>query len=79
VRIFGEEIAVRASIHTLGGLSAHADQPALLGWARHFDPPPQRAFVLHGEASASLALAGRLEQDLKWPVVVPEPGTSTAI
>lgn len=79
VRIFGEEIAVRASIHTLGGLSAHADQPALLGWARHFDPPPQRAFVLHGEASASLALADRLEQDLKWRVVVPEPGTSTTI
>ncbi|MCU0757924.1 MAG: MBL fold metallo-hydrolase [Steroidobacteraceae bacterium] len=79
VRIFGEEITVRASIHTLGGLSAHADQPALLGWARHFDPPPQRAFVVHGEASASLALAGRLESQLGWQVVVPEAGAEATV
>jgi metallo-beta-lactamase family protein len=74
VRIFGDEVTVRASIHTLGGLSAHADQPALLAWAAHFQPAPQRAFVLHGEASASLALAGRLEADLGWHATVPEAG-----
>ncbi|MFO1455673.1 MAG: MBL fold metallo-hydrolase [Steroidobacteraceae bacterium] len=74
VRIFGEELPVRASIHTLGGLSAHADQPALLAWARHFDPPPRQAFVLHGEATAATALAARLEADLGWRVVVPEAG-----
>src|SRR6185369_9872050 len=32
VRLFGEEHAVRASIHTIGGLSAHADRDALIGW-----------------------------------------------
>ena len=32
VRIFGEDIPVRASIHTMGGFSAHADQKGLLDW-----------------------------------------------
>ena len=77
VRIFGEEIGVRASIHTLGGLSAHADQPALLGWAANFDPPPRRAFVLHGEAGAAEALAAQLDARLGWRVVVPENGATS--
>jgi metallo-beta-lactamase family protein len=32
VRIFGERIPVRASVHTMGGFSAHADQQGLLDW-----------------------------------------------
>ncbi|MCP5328329.1 MAG: MBL fold metallo-hydrolase [Steroidobacteraceae bacterium] len=79
VRIFGEEVTVRASLHTLGGLSAHADQPALLAWARHFDPPPVRAFTLHGEMSAAQALADKLERELGWRAAVPEPGTTVTI
>jgi metallo-beta-lactamase family protein len=80
VRIFGEEITVRATIHTLGGLSAHADQPALLAWASRFRRPPARCFVLHGESSAALALADRLRSDLDWPMVgVPEADESATI
>jgi metallo-beta-lactamase family protein len=79
VRIFGEEITVRAAIHTLGGLSAHADQPALLRWAAGFREPPRRTFVVHGEATASEALAARLQADLDWNVVVPDPGSSTIL
>ncbi len=75
VRIFGEEIPVRAAIHTVGGLSAHADQPALLAWSANFRNPPARTFVVHGEASAALAFAERLRADRGWNVAVPEPGT----
>jgi metallo-beta-lactamase family protein len=76
VRIFGEDIAVRASIHTLGGFSAHADQPALLAWASGFRQPPSQTFVVHGEESASLALAARLRSDRHWKVTVPAAGCS---
>jgi len=76
VRIFGEEIAVRASIHTLGGFSAHADQPALLAWASGFQRPPRETFVVHGEESASLALAARLRAERRWNVAVPRAGQS---
>ena len=75
VTIFGEEIPVRAAIHTVGGLSAHADQPALLGWSANFRKPPARTFVVHGEASAALAFAERLRAERGWDVAVPEPGT----
>ena len=74
VRIFGEDIPVRAAIHTVGGLSAHADQPALLGWSANFLEPPARTFVVHGEESAALAFAARLRAERGWKVEVPEPG-----
>ncbi len=74
VSIFGEEIPVRASIHTLGGFSAHADQPALLAWAAGFERPPQQTFVVHGEESAALAFADRLRSDRGWEVTVPALG-----
>ncbi|MGE0311672.1 MAG: MBL fold metallo-hydrolase RNA specificity domain-containing protein [Lautropia sp.] len=74
VGIFGDEIAVRASIHTLGGFSAHADQPALLAWAGAIRRRPQRTFVVHGEAQAASALADRLRATIGGSVVVPEAG-----
>ncbi|MCP5472343.1 MAG: MBL fold metallo-hydrolase [Sinobacteraceae bacterium] len=63
-RIFGEDIPVRASIHTVGGLSAHADQAALLAWAAGFRRPPSHTYVVHGEEAAALALAEKLDRRL---------------
>jgi metallo-beta-lactamase family protein len=48
VRIFGEEIPVRASIHTIGGFSAHADQAELLAWHQQTGNP-KTTFLVHGE------------------------------
>lgn len=72
VRIFGEEINVRASIHTIGGLSAHADQPALINWAKGFGKPPQHIFLVHGEANPAHVLAGKLENELQWNIHIPK-------
>lgn len=75
VTLFGERIAVKAAIHTIGGLSAHADRPALLGWLRNFHTPPGRTFVVHGERQASASLAEAIATELGWPQVnLPEPG-----
>jgi metallo-beta-lactamase family protein len=71
VRIYGEEIAVRAQIHDVTGLSAHADQEQLLAWASHFKPP-RLTIVTHGEPNAATTLAGLLEQKLHFKVVVPQ-------
>jgi len=74
VSIFGQKIPVHASIHTLGGFSAHADQVALLAWAGNFRRKPRQTFVVHGEESAALVLASRLQSDFGWAVTVPDPG-----
>ena len=76
VRIFGEEIEVRAGIHTLGGLSAHADKAALLGWLKGFAAAPARTFVVHGEASTACGFADYIADVLGWRVEAPEAGAS---
>ncbi|GIK25320.1 MAG: MBL fold hydrolase [Betaproteobacteria bacterium] len=74
--IFGQSVPVRADIYTIGGLSAHADQDGLLGWLGHFRRPPQRTFVVHGEAEAAEAFAGAVRHRLKWNnVSVPQYGS----
>jgi metallo-beta-lactamase family protein len=57
VRIMGESIAVAAKIHTIGGLSAHADQAGLLAWLAPLAANKPRTFVVHGEPPAAVAFA----------------------
>ena len=52
VRIFSEEIPVRAQIWTINGFSAHADQPSLLTWLG--DTPRRKVFLVHGEYSRGM-------------------------
>jgi metallo-beta-lactamase family protein len=79
VRIFGQPIAVRAEIAVLNGLSAHADREALLGWARGFQRPPARAFVMHGEAETADGFAARLHNELGWNARAPNRGEAIKI
>ena len=51
-RIAGEDIAVNATIHTLGGFSAHASQSQLLDWVSHFHKPQPKVYLVHGEPDA---------------------------
>ena len=71
LRIYGEEIPVRAHVETVHGLSAHADADGLMRWLRTARRPPKRVFVVHGDPGPALALATRIEKELDWPVTVP--------
>jgi metallo-beta-lactamase family protein len=80
VNIFSQPVPVRARIYTIGGLSAHADQAALLNWLRGFHQPPGQTFVVHGEAGASLNFAKAIEAQLGWSEVrLPAPGESVTL
>ena len=75
VKIFGEPVPVRARIYTVGGLSAHADQGALLNWLRGFHKPPRQTFLVHGEAGASATFTQAIRDQLGWTSVrVPQRG-----
>ena len=72
VKIFRENVAVRARVFTIGGFSAHADQADLMAWASHFAESRPRVFVVHGEATASRTLAEKLQEDLGLQAHVPK-------
>jgi metallo-beta-lactamase family protein len=79
VRLFGEEIDVRASIHTIGGLSAHADRGGLLAWLRGFTRAPTRTFVVHGEAATAIGFAALIRSELGWQVEAPAAGAQFSL
>lgn len=61
IRLWGEAVNVKAQVHTVGGLSAHADQQELVEWYGHFENRPELVLV-HGEAEAMELLAMCLAQ-----------------
>lgn len=72
VKIYGEEVRVQASIYTIGGFSAHADQAELLSWHQKTGNPA-RTFLVHGEDSSKKAFAKHLKQG---EVIMPALGES---
>jgi metallo-beta-lactamase family protein len=74
-RMGGDEIAVNATIHTLGGFSAHASQSQLLDWIKNFKKPNPRLYLIHGEPEAKNALKNCLSQD-GWSAEIPHHGES---
>lgn len=69
VEIFGDDIPVRASIHTIGGFSAHADQAELLAWHQKTGEP-KTTFLVHGEEESMHAFAKKLKNtQVKMPAL----------
>ncbi len=68
VNIFGEQIPVRARIHTINGFSAHADQAELLAWQKQTGA--KKTFLVHGEEKAMRSFAKLLGNTR---VELPEP------
>jgi metallo-beta-lactamase family protein len=58
VRLFGDEVSVRARVHTIGGFSAHADQVELLAW--HAKTNAGTTILVHGEDRAMKAFAAKI-------------------
>jgi metallo-beta-lactamase family protein len=72
VRIFGEDVPIRAQVAALEQFSDHADTPELLEWLRTFPKSPQAAYLVHGEPAASSRLRLAMTSALGWKVEVAE-------
>ncbi len=81
LKIFGEEVPLRARVEILNGYSAHGDRNELAAWlgaVRRGGPRAPRVWLVHGEPPAQEALAGRLREQ-GYDVHVPAAGTRVSV
>ncbi len=75
VKLFGEEVQVRAQIDCLPGVSGHADKNGLLRWLAGFREKPKLIFVNHGDPEAADAFTRCLNEELGYSAFAPYSGT----
>jgi metallo-beta-lactamase family protein len=68
VRIFSQEVPIRAQVASLEQFSDHADTPELLNWLRTFKSRPATTYLVHGEPEAAMQLEADIEKELGWNV-----------
>ncbi|MFJ5956417.1 MBL fold metallo-hydrolase RNA specificity domain-containing protein [Paenarthrobacter sp. NPDC092416] len=72
LRIYGQDVRIRAEVVQLEGFSAHADADAIIRWMRSAPQAPRMTYITHGEPEASEALRLRIKHELGWKARVPE-------
>lgn len=72
IKIHGKMIPIRASVHLLDNLSAHADYSEILTWLKHFKKAPKQVFITHGEPEAALSLKEKIKNELDWNCLIPQ-------
>ena len=81
IKVFGDEVPLRARVEILDGYSAHADRTGLLAWTdavKATSPDLERVFLVHGEPEAQDALAASLGER-GYRATAPEPGTHVTL
>jgi metallo-beta-lactamase family protein len=79
LRIHGKDVPIRAQVHTLDMLSAHADAGQLLDWMRTARSAPRSVYLTHGEPAAADQLRLRVQRVLGWSARVPEYGETITV
>lgn len=72
LKIHGEDIPIRAKVIELDNMSAHADYQEILTWLKHFQTPPRKVFLTHGEPDSISALQEKIEEQLGWECLAPD-------
>ncbi len=72
LKFFGKHYPVKAEIHHIESLSAHADQQGLLDWAGNIKNIPEETFLIHGEPPAQEKLREKLRERFGWKVTIPD-------
>ncbi len=75
VKLFGEDIEVRAQIKVLAGMSGHADKNGLIEWLKNIGNKPEIVFVVHGDDESSKAFTETLRTEYGYDAYAPYSGT----
>lgn len=74
VKLFGEEIAVKAHIENLKGISGHGDQAGLIQWLEGMEHKPKKVFVVHGEDQVCDIFANHIKEKYGFDSYAPYSG-----
>jgi metallo-beta-lactamase family protein len=74
IKMYGQEVPVRARIAKINGMSAHADSGEILRWLRTFPRAPKTTYLVHGEPVQQEALKVRITKELGWTIEIPAHG-----
>lgn len=72
LRMFGQDVPIRAEVVQLESFSGHADADEILDWMRSARRAPAMTYLTHGEPDSADTLRGRINRELKWQARVPE-------
>jgi metallo-beta-lactamase family protein len=70
LRIFGQEVIVKAEIVVMGQFSAHAGKSELMRWLQGLPSAPKQTYLTHGEPAAAQSLQRAIQDQLKWNAAV---------
>jgi metallo-beta-lactamase family protein len=72
LRMFGQDVPIRAEVVQLESFSGHADADEILEWMRSAHRAPRMTYLTHGEPDSADTLRGRINRELRWQARVPE-------
>ncbi len=71
IRVYGQDVHVRAATAQMSALSGHAGHNELLRWLKDL-PAPKKVFITHGELASANHLAEELKTTKGWNTIVPK-------
>lgn len=74
IKMYGQEVPVRARIAKINGMSSHADSGEILKWLRTIPRAPKITYLVHGEPAAQDVLKATIQKELAWNVEIPTQG-----
>ena len=79
MRIFGQEVVVRAKIVTINGYSGHKDSDSLIDFVEGMENTVKKIFVVMGEPKSSMFLVQKIRDNLGIEAYMPERGESVSL
>jgi len=78
IEVYGEEIIIKASVHTINGFSAHADQNGLIEWMKSFERL-DKIFLVHGERDKQEVFQKEISKHLDRKAHIVKRGESIGV